>query len=548
MKKAKFLSAFLSLTLSMTSFAAVPVTSYAAENDPTPVTVTATTTAPIMTTTAADIGQMADYQAKVKFSFIDNHTYIPVEGLDVKLIDSSGNEVLSFNTTETPEIMADISYRASSSTSARYTLELNGITRQYKPNNNFTVYLSPINNGTTLDYTIRLEHTTDTGYSSPYIPDDPSFCFNTTTFYRDMGDNIVIPFSNTDDADVSASIDNQDIEIVSVSTKNIILKASESGSGVLTVESENGRKITADIIIRSASAPVTGTGTTTKPVTTTTTTTSATNELFHCSSCDRDVPWDERVSGPLGVEVCRECYETKHIYLGTTTSPDILTGTTTAPVKTTSTTTATGKNGEILDENGNILIVNGTSAVVSQAVHTTTTIATSEEPVSTTTVIMDYRTMVEYDNSPMTVGETRQIHFYHPKTKTASKADIMEVSDNISVQYEEGNDTLTIKALKSGKAKLYICCDDCAFGAYVNIDVISAEPIKGDSNCDGQVSMADAVIVMQSIANPDKYGINGTEKTRITEQGQKNADIVGNSDGLTTADALAVQKIMLKLN
>lgn len=325
MKKAKFLSAFLSLTLSMTSFAAVPVTSYAAENDPTSVTVTATTTAPIMTTTAADIGQMADYQAKVKFSFIDNHTYIPVEGLDVKLIDSSGNEVLSFNTTETPEIMADISYRASSSTSARYTLEVNGITRQYKPNNNFTVYLSPINNGTTLDYTIRLEHTTDTGYSSPYIPDDLSFCFNTTTFYRDMGDNIVIPFSNTDDADVSASIDNQDIEIVSVSTKNIILKASESGSGVLTVESENGRKITADIIIRSASAPVTGTGTTTKPVTTTTTTTSATNELFHCSSCDRDVPWDERVSGPLGVEVCRECYETKHIYLGTTTSPYIVT-------------------------------------------------------------------------------------------------------------------------------------------------------------------------------------------------------------------------------
>lgn len=139
MKKAKFLSAFLSLTLSMTSFAAVPVTSYAAENDPTSVTVTATTTTPIMTTTAADIGQMADYQAKVKFSFIDNHTYIPVEGLDVKLIDSSGNEVLSFNTTETPEIMADISYRASSSTSARYTLEVNGITRQYKPNNNFTV-------------------------------------------------------------------------------------------------------------------------------------------------------------------------------------------------------------------------------------------------------------------------------------------------------------------------------------------------------------------------------------------------------------------------
>ena len=46
----------------------------------------------------------------------------------------------------------------------------------------------------------------------------------------------------------------------------------------------------------------------------------------------------------------------------------------------------------------------------------------------------DYRTVTEYDDSPMHVGEMREIHFYHPKTKTATTADILEVSDNISVQ------------------------------------------------------------------------------------------------------------------
>lgn len=40
------------------------------------------------------------------------------------------------------------------------------------------------------------------------------------------------------------------------------------------------------------------------------------------------------------------------------------------------------------------------------------------------------------------------------------------------------------------KYTFYLRCDDCALGAYVNIEVISAELIKGDTNCDGQVNMA----------------------------------------------------------
>jgi hypothetical protein len=76
----------------------------------------------------------------------------------------------------------------------------------------------------------------------------------------------------------------------------------------------------------------------------------------------------------------------------------------------------------------------------------------------------------------------------------------------------------------------------------------TAEPIKGDANCDSSVNMADAVLIMQSIANPAKYGVKGSDNSHITEQGMKNADITGNNDGVTNADALAVQKKLLNIN
>ena len=72
--------------------------------------------------------------------------------------------------------------------------------------------------------------------------------------------------------------------------------------------------------------------------------------------------------------------------------------------------------------------------------------------------------------------------------------------------------------------------------------------VKGDANCDTNVNMSDAVIIMQSLANPNKYGVNGTAETHITEQGKINGDITGNNDGITNADALTVQKKMLGLD
>lgn len=75
---------------------------------------------------------------------------------------------------------------------------------------------------------------------------------------------------------------------------------------------------------------------------------------------------------------------------------------------------------------------------------------------------------------------------------------------------------------------------------------------RGDANCDGEVALNDAVLVMQSLGNPDAYGLNGSEETHITAQGIKNADVVGGEDGkggdlLTNADALRIQQYLLKL-
>ena len=70
--------------------------------------------------------------------------------------------------------------------------------------------------------------------------------------------------------------------------------------------------------------------------------------------------------------------------------------------------------------------------------------------------------------------------------------------------------------------------------------------MKFDANCDDQVDMADVVLIMQALANPNKYGINGTAENHLTKQGEINGDM--NGDGLTVGDALNIQKLLLGLD
>lgn len=67
------------------------------------------------------------------------------------------------------------------------------------------------------------------------------------------------------------------------------------------------------------------------------------------------------------------------------------------------------------------------------------------------------------------------------------------------------------------------------------IDMFNA--LMGDSNCDSAFDLADAVLIMQSLANPNKYSLSA--------QGRFNADMDDN--GVTVGDAQAIQKMLLGL-
>ena len=60
----------------------------------------------------------------------------------------------------------------------------------------------------------------------------------------------------------------------------------------------------------------------------------------------------------------------------------------------------------------------------------------------------------------------------------------------------------------------------------------------GDANEDGEVNISDAVLIMQSISNPQEY--------KLSAQGKKNADVI-DADDVTNADALAIQMVQAKL-
>ena len=75
-------------------------------------------------------------------------------------------------------------------------------------------------------------------------------------------------------------------------------------------------------------------------------------------------------------------------------------------------------------------------------------------------------------------------------------------------------------------------------GAVTPTDIKNALPeptLSGDANEDGNVNMSDAVLIMQTLSNPDEY--------KLTPQGIANADMDG--DGVTAMDALTIQLSIL---
>lgn len=64
---------------------------------------------------------------------------------------------------------------------------------------------------------------------------------------------------------------------------------------------------------------------------------------------------------------------------------------------------------------------------------------------------------------------------------------------------------------------------------------IAIDFIYGDSNQDGEITIADAVLIMQALSNSDEYS--------LTETGSLSADVIDN-DGVSSKDALVVQMVV----
>ncbi|MDE6779876.1 MAG: hypothetical protein K2J40_00240 [Ruminococcus sp.] len=71
------------------------------------------------------------------------------------------------------------------------------------------------------------------------------------------------------------------------------------------------------------------------------------------------------------------------------------------------------------------------------------------------------------------------------------------------------------------------------------INTSGGKIIYGDANCDNKVGLADAILIMQVLSNPDEY--------KLTEWGIINADVCNRGDGITPQDAVVIQEIDLQL-
>ena len=69
--------------------------------------------------------------------------------------------------------------------------------------------------------------------------------------------------------------------------------------------------------------------------------------------------------------------------------------------------------------------------------------------------------------------------------------------------------------------------------------------VWGDANNDGIVDMSDVVLIMQSLANPNKYGLKGSDKNHITSDGLYSGSVVKRNGSVTTEDALEIQLFLL---
>lgn len=174
---------------------------------------------------------------------------------------------------------------------------------------------------------------------------------------------------------------------------------------------------------------------------------------------------------------------------------------------------------EIAVANGQSTTETTTTTTTTQTTTQTTT-STDTETVTTTTTTGSEQETVTFVDCITEIGDNT-VTFQINGTFTVSKAEDMEkikaigTGKNVNINFLKSNNTIM---------EIY------------SINVVgTGDVLYGDVNVDGEVSIADAVLIMQSLANADEYS--------ISEQGKLNADVIDN-DGITAKDALVIQMVM----
>ncbi len=105
-------------------------------------------------------------------------------------------------------------------------------------------------------------------------------------------------------------------------------------------------------------------------------------------------------------------------------------------------------------------------------------------------------------------------------------------------KYTSSGDGIITVDLKAGSHTVTKADSASLFYMVYSAEGVSSNNLAGDTNEDGKVNISDAVLIMQSIANPDEF--------KIKEQGKINGDVIDNGNGLTNMDALAIQYVEIK--
>ena len=119
---------------------------------------------------------------------------------------------------------------------------------------------------------------------------------------------------------------------------------------------------------------------------------------------------------------------------------------------------------------------------------TTTTTATTEDTTTTTTTTTttaeyDHRPVIEYDDSPMKIGETRTVKVYGADKTVKGKIRSMDFNpDYITCDYKEGDDSFTITAVAAVKhTDIWVYESSCAFSGDVGITILDEQYVSTET-------------------------------------------------------------------